>query len=154
MVHKFIFHAFHTITSSLFHLSVWFVLCTIKYIKGWFDVQGPSVIFHWLNTFILVHDDSPRSSIAASVDTLTSVIFLSSDFELVLDRHLHPVPYSEPSQLQISENGNVHWQSGSEDRERTELPPGARRYASCDLHLLYCAREHVKTDIIWFSKSV
>uniref|UniRef100_A0A673GW40 FAST kinase domain-containing protein 1-like n=1 Tax=Sinocyclocheilus rhinocerous TaxID=307959 RepID=A0A673GW40_9TELE len=64
----------------------------------------------------------------AKVGVLTPY-FYTVDFELVLDRHLHPVPYSEPSQLQISENGNVHWQSGSEDRERTALLPGARRIA-------------------------
>uniref|UniRef100_A0A672MXS7 RAP domain-containing protein n=1 Tax=Sinocyclocheilus grahami TaxID=75366 RepID=A0A672MXS7_SINGR len=68
----------------------------------------------------------------AKVGVLTPY-FYTVDFELVLDRHLHPVPYSEPIQLQISENGNVHWQSGSTDRERMELPPGAHRYASCDL---------------------
>lgn len=27
------FHAFHTITLSVFYLSVWCVLCTIKYIR-------------------------------------------------------------------------------------------------------------------------
>uniref|UniRef100_A0A8C1TTJ8 FAST kinase domains 1 n=1 Tax=Cyprinus carpio TaxID=7962 RepID=A0A8C1TTJ8_CYPCA len=64
----------------------------------------------------------------AKVGVLTPY-FYTVDFELVLDRHLHPVPYSEPIQLQISESGNVHWQSGSADRERTELPPGARRIA-------------------------
>ncbi|XP_039539508.1 FAST kinase domain-containing protein 1, mitochondrial isoform X2 [Pimephales promelas] len=64
----------------------------------------------------------------AKVGVLTPY-FYTVDFELVLDRHLQPVPYSEPSQLQISENGNVHWQSVSADRERTDLPPGARRIA-------------------------
>ncbi|XP_050975201.1 FAST kinase domain-containing protein 1, mitochondrial isoform X2 [Labeo rohita] len=64
----------------------------------------------------------------AKVGVLTPY-FYTVDFELVLDRHLHPVPYSEPSQLQINENGNVHWQSGSADGERMELPPGARRIA-------------------------
>ncbi|KTF80839.1 hypothetical protein cypCar_00037289 [Cyprinus carpio] len=64
----------------------------------------------------------------AKVGVLTPY-FYTVDFELVLDRHLHPVPYSEPIQLQISESGNVHWQSGSADRERTELPSGARRIA-------------------------
>ncbi|KAK7169507.1 hypothetical protein R3I93_005467 [Phoxinus phoxinus] len=64
----------------------------------------------------------------AKVGVLTPY-FYTVDFELVLDRHLQPVPYSEPSLLQISENGNVPWQSVSADRERTELPPGARRIA-------------------------
>lgn len=64
----------------------------------------------------------------AKVGVLTPY-FYTVDFELVLDRHLQPVPYSEPSRLQISENGNVHWPSVSADTERTELPPGARRIA-------------------------
>lgn len=64
----------------------------------------------------------------AKVGVLTPY-FYTVDFELVLDRHLHPVPYSEQIQLQISESGNVHWESGSADRERTELPPGACRIA-------------------------
>ncbi|XP_048050572.1 FAST kinase domain-containing protein 1, mitochondrial [Megalobrama amblycephala] len=64
----------------------------------------------------------------AKVGVLTPY-FYTVDFELVLDRHLQPIPYSEPSRLQITENGNVHWDSGSTDRERTELPPGARRIA-------------------------
>ncbi|XP_073701230.1 FAST kinase domain-containing protein 1, mitochondrial [Garra rufa] len=64
----------------------------------------------------------------AKVGVLTPY-FYTVDFEFVLDRHLHPVPYSEPSQLQITESGNVQWQSGSADGDRTELPPGARRIA-------------------------
>lgn len=53
--------------------------------------------------------------------------YYTVDFELVLDRHLHPLPYSEPTRLQISGGGKGHWQSGSAEKERTELPPGARR---------------------------
>ncbi len=42
------FHAFHTITLSVFYLSVWFVLCTIKYIRVDLMYSDP------LNPFILV----------------------------------------------------------------------------------------------------
>ncbi|XP_052005108.1 FAST kinase domain-containing protein 1, mitochondrial [Xyrauchen texanus] len=64
----------------------------------------------------------------AKVGVLTPY-FYTVDFEFVLDHHLQPIPYSEQSQLQISENGKVHWESGSIDRERTELLPGVRRVA-------------------------
>ncbi|KAI7808304.1 FAST kinase domain-containing protein 1, mitochondrial [Triplophysa rosa] len=64
----------------------------------------------------------------ARVGVLTPY-FYSVDFEFVLDRHLQPIPYSEPSPLHISENGKVRWESKSADRERAELPPGARRVA-------------------------
>ncbi|XP_060786190.1 FAST kinase domain-containing protein 1, mitochondrial isoform X3 [Neoarius graeffei] len=52
--------------------------------------------------------------------------FYTVDYECVLDRNQQPVPYSKLSELQISENGKIQWDSGSE-KERTELPPGAQR---------------------------
>ncbi|XP_043105228.1 FAST kinase domain-containing protein 1, mitochondrial [Puntigrus tetrazona] len=59
----------------------------------------------------------------AKVGALTPY-FYTINFEIVLDRHLQPIPYAE-----FSENENVHWESRSEDRERAELPPGAHRIA-------------------------
>ncbi|XP_041933167.1 FAST kinase domain-containing protein 1, mitochondrial [Alosa sapidissima] len=54
--------------------------------------------------------------------------FYTVDFECVLDRQGQPVPYSMPSQLQISEEGKVQWVSDTTE-ERTELPAGAQRIA-------------------------
>lgn len=51
-----------------------------------------------------------------------------SDFECKLDKHLQPLPYSEPSTLQISAKGNGHWGVSSLDDISDELPPGAQRY--------------------------
>lgn len=39
---------------------------------------------------------------------------------------MHPVPYSEPRTLQMSDK--VHWATGSLENIRDELPPGAQRY--------------------------
>ncbi|KAK5920780.1 hypothetical protein CgunFtcFv8_024549 [Champsocephalus gunnari] len=55
--------------------------------------------------------------------------FYTVDFECVLDKHLQPLPYSEPSTLQISDRGKVHWGTSSEDTTRDVLPPGAQRVA-------------------------
>lgn len=55
--------------------------------------------------------------------------FYTVDFECVLDKRLQPLPYSEPSTLQISDRGKVHWGTSSEDTTRDVLPPGAQRVA-------------------------
>ncbi|XP_049904205.1 FAST kinase domain-containing protein 1, mitochondrial [Epinephelus moara] len=55
--------------------------------------------------------------------------FYTIDFECILDKHLQPLPYSEPSTLQISDRGKVHWGAGSVENIRNELPPGAQRVA-------------------------
>ncbi|XP_055071201.1 FAST kinase domain-containing protein 1, mitochondrial [Misgurnus anguillicaudatus] len=64
----------------------------------------------------------------ARVGVLTPY-FYTVDFEFILDRNLQPIPYGESSPLQINENGKVQWESKPADRERSELPPGARRIA-------------------------
>ncbi|XP_069009880.1 FAST kinase domain-containing protein 1, mitochondrial [Embiotoca jacksoni] len=51
------------------------------------------------------------------------------DFECKLDKHLRPLPYSEPSTLQISDRGKVLWDTSSAEHNRDELPPGAQRVA-------------------------
>ncbi|XP_074515447.1 FAST kinase domain-containing protein 1, mitochondrial [Sebastes fasciatus] len=55
--------------------------------------------------------------------------FYTVDFECILDKHQQPLPYSEPSTLQISDRGKVHWGTSSEENIRDELPPGAQRVA-------------------------
>lgn len=55
--------------------------------------------------------------------------FVFSDFECILDRHLQPLPFTEPTTLQISDRGKVHWATSSLENIRDELPPGAQRYA-------------------------
>ncbi|KAK2839772.1 hypothetical protein Q5P01_013512 [Channa striata] len=56
--------------------------------------------------------------------------FYTIDFECKLDKHLQPLPYNEPSTLQISDRGKFHWgMVSSLDNVRDELPPGAQRVA-------------------------
>uniref|UniRef100_A0A8C3GBI5 FAST kinase domains 1 n=1 Tax=Cyclopterus lumpus TaxID=8103 RepID=A0A8C3GBI5_CYCLU len=57
--------------------------------------------------------------------TARSVLY----FECTLDKHLKPLPYSEPSTLHISDRGQVHWGKSSVENIRDELPPGAQRVA-------------------------
>ncbi|KAM9802330.1 FAST kinase domain-containing protein 1, mitochondrial isoform 2-T4 [Syngnathus typhle] len=55
--------------------------------------------------------------------------FYTVDFECLLDKRLQPLPYSQPSALQISDGGKIHWDSNSLDDIRNEIPPGAQRVA-------------------------
>ncbi|XP_047226211.1 FAST kinase domain-containing protein 1, mitochondrial [Girardinichthys multiradiatus] len=55
--------------------------------------------------------------------------FYTVDFECKLDKHLQPLPYSELSTMQISDRGNVLWDSSSLENARDELPAGAQRVA-------------------------
>ncbi|KAM6955598.1 FAST kinase domain-containing protein 1, mitochondrial isoform 2-T2 [Lycodopsis pacificus] len=55
--------------------------------------------------------------------------FYSVDFECTLDKQLQPLPYSQPSTLQISDRGQVHWGKSSVENIRDVLPPGAQRVA-------------------------
>ncbi|XP_049583260.1 FAST kinase domain-containing protein 1, mitochondrial isoform X1 [Syngnathus scovelli] len=55
--------------------------------------------------------------------------FYTVDFECLLDKRLQPLPYSQPSALQISDRGKIHWDSNSLDDIRNEIPPGAQRVA-------------------------
>ncbi|KAM7407474.1 hypothetical protein PAMA_003279 [Pampus argenteus] len=54
--------------------------------------------------------------------------FYTIGFECILDKNLQPLPYSEPSTLQISDKGKVHWGTSTLANIRDELPPGAQRY--------------------------
>ncbi|XP_053483246.1 FAST kinase domain-containing protein 1, mitochondrial [Ictalurus furcatus] len=74
--------------------------------------------------------------------------FYTVDYECVLDRNQQAVPYSKLSELQINEEGKVHWDSGSEN-ERTELPPGAKRIALDFLNSKsFCKNsQHIKGDV-------
>lgn len=76
--------------------------------------------------------------------------FYTVDFECVLDHRNQAVPYSELSQLQMTKNGKVRWDSGSADQERKELLPGSRRIALDFLDLeSYCNRSHhVKGEVL------
>ncbi|XP_042281946.1 FAST kinase domain-containing protein 1, mitochondrial [Thunnus thynnus] len=55
--------------------------------------------------------------------------FYTVDFECILDKNLQPLPYSEPSTLQISDKGKVHWGTNLLENISDELPPGAQRVA-------------------------
>ncbi|XP_019732246.1 FAST kinase domain-containing protein 1, mitochondrial [Hippocampus comes] len=55
--------------------------------------------------------------------------FYTVDFECLLDKQLQPLPYSEPSTLQILNNGKIDWGTSSLENIRSELPPGAQRIA-------------------------
>lgn len=55
--------------------------------------------------------------------------FYTIDFECILDKRLQPLPYSEPSTLQISDRGKVHWGTSSLENTRDDLVPGAQRVA-------------------------
>lgn len=61
------------------------------------------------------------------VDWFKCLNNIPAGFECVLDRNQKAVPYSEPSQLQITEDGKVQWDSGSVRRESRDVPAGARR---------------------------
>ncbi|KAG9271589.1 FAST kinase domain-containing protein 1, mitochondrial [Astyanax mexicanus] len=76
--------------------------------------------------------------------------FYTVDFECVLDHRNQAVPYSKLSQLQMTKNRNVHWDSGSADEERKELLPGSRRIAIDFLDSeSYCNRSHhVKGEVL------
>ncbi|XP_058471394.1 FAST kinase domain-containing protein 1, mitochondrial [Solea solea] len=53
--------------------------------------------------------------------------FYTADFECILDKHLRPLPYSNLSTLQISEQGKVQWETSSLENVTHELPAGAQR---------------------------
>uniref|UniRef100_A0A3Q1F3Q8 FAST kinase domains 1 n=1 Tax=Acanthochromis polyacanthus TaxID=80966 RepID=A0A3Q1F3Q8_9TELE len=55
--------------------------------------------------------------------------FYTVDFECKLDKHSRPLPYSEPSTMQMLDRGTVHWDTSSLENSRDELPPGAQRVA-------------------------
>uniref|UniRef100_G3NNC6 FAST kinase domains 1 n=1 Tax=Gasterosteus aculeatus aculeatus TaxID=481459 RepID=G3NNC6_GASAC len=55
--------------------------------------------------------------------------FYTLDFECTLDKQLQPLAYSEPSTLQISDRGQVHWGKSSVETIGDVLPPGAQRVA-------------------------
>lgn len=55
--------------------------------------------------------------------------FYTVDFECVLDKELKPLPYTEPSSLQIPDRGQFQWGAESNSSIRDELPPGAERVA-------------------------
>uniref|UniRef100_A0A3Q1J3K8 RAP domain-containing protein n=1 Tax=Anabas testudineus TaxID=64144 RepID=A0A3Q1J3K8_ANATE len=61
--------------------------------------------------------------------SVTTPYFYHIDFECKLDKHLQPLPYKEPSTLQISDKGKVHWGVSSLENMSDELPPGAQRVA-------------------------
>lgn len=80
----------------------------------------------------------------SSCDVLRSVVFSAShcyryngvylspmwiltDFECVMDKHMRPVPYTEQNQLQITEEEKVQWGLDSAWKETSEIPPGAQR---------------------------
>lgn len=52
---------------------------------------------------------------------------LPVDFECILDKELKPLPYTEPSSLQIPDRGQVQWGGDSHSSLGDELPPGAQR---------------------------
>ncbi|XP_006788560.1 FAST kinase domain-containing protein 1, mitochondrial [Neolamprologus brichardi] len=69
--------------------------------------------------------------------------FYTIDFECKLDKHLKPLSYIEPSTLQISDRGKVHWDTSSLENIRDELPTGAQRVAVDFLDSKYfCKNTH------------
>ncbi|KAI5628070.1 FAST kinase domain-containing protein 1, mitochondrial, partial [Silurus asotus] len=75
--------------------------------------------------------------------------FYTIDYECVLDHNQQAIPYSKLSDLQINEDGKLQWDSGTE-KERTELPPGAKRIAIEFLNSKsFCKHsQHVKGDVL------
>lgn len=120
----------------------------------WFDVQWPSVIFHWLNTFILVQDDSPRSSIAASVGTWQLWYFCHQILNLSWIAIFIRSRTSSPVSCRSVRTETF---PGSPDR-KTERGRSCRpEHAGMHHVTCTCSIAHenmLKTDIIWFSKSV
>ncbi|XP_028289493.1 FAST kinase domain-containing protein 1, mitochondrial [Parambassis ranga] len=55
--------------------------------------------------------------------------FYTIDFEFKLDKRMQPLPYSEPSTLQLSGKDKVEWKTSSLETPWDELPPGAQRVA-------------------------
>ncbi|XP_068184993.1 FAST kinase domain-containing protein 1, mitochondrial isoform X2 [Antennarius striatus] len=55
--------------------------------------------------------------------------FYTINYECILDRDLHPLPYSEPNIEQISHTKNFHWRTRSLQDTEDELPLGAQRVA-------------------------
>ncbi|XP_074550423.1 FAST kinase domain-containing protein 1, mitochondrial [Halichoeres trimaculatus] len=55
--------------------------------------------------------------------------YYTIDFECILDKNLHPLPYSEPRTLQIPDRGKGHWESNSLESSMAGLPSGAQRVA-------------------------
>ncbi|XP_061736055.1 FAST kinase domain-containing protein 1, mitochondrial [Nerophis ophidion] len=53
--------------------------------------------------------------------------FYTLEFEFILDKHLKPLPFSKPSFVQISDEGENLWSPSSLEKSRKELPPGAQR---------------------------
>ncbi|XP_041806935.1 FAST kinase domain-containing protein 1, mitochondrial [Chelmon rostratus] len=76
--------------------------------------------------------------------------FYTIDFECILDKHMQPVPYSEPSRLQISDRRKVDWGTSSPEHVRDELPPGAQRVAVDFLDSkTFCKNSHhVKGEVL------
>ncbi|XP_034550383.1 FAST kinase domain-containing protein 1, mitochondrial [Notolabrus celidotus] len=69
--------------------------------------------------------------------------YYTIDFECILDKDMHPLPYNEPSTLQISDIGKVHWGPNSLESSGNELPPGAQRVAVDFLDSkLFCKNHH------------
>ncbi|XP_072253180.1 FAST kinase domain-containing protein 1, mitochondrial [Leuresthes tenuis] len=69
--------------------------------------------------------------------------FYTVDFECQLDKHSQPLPYTEPSTLQISDRGTVVWDSSSRENTWAEFPPGAQRVAVDFLDSrLFCKNSH------------
>ncbi|KAM4559176.1 FAST kinase domain-containing protein 1, mitochondrial [Odontesthes bonariensis] len=69
--------------------------------------------------------------------------FYTVYFECKLDKHSQPLPYTEPSTLQISDRGTVVWDSSSRENARAEFPPGAQRVAVDFLDSkLFCKNSH------------
>lgn len=70
--------------------------------------------------------------------------FYTVDFECILDKQLQPLPYSEPSTLQMPDRGPFHWRTGPPQNVREELPPGAQRIAVDFLDSrAFCKNSHV-----------
>uniref|UniRef100_A0A665VHC4 RAP domain-containing protein n=1 Tax=Echeneis naucrates TaxID=173247 RepID=A0A665VHC4_ECHNA len=53
--------------------------------------------------------------------------FYTVDFECMLDSHRQPLAYATQSSLQISDGEKAHWATGSLEKVKDELPPGAQR---------------------------
>ncbi|KAM7380562.1 hypothetical protein PAMP_003849 [Pampus punctatissimus] len=76
--------------------------------------------------------------------------FYTIDFECILDKNLQPLPYSEPSTLQISDKGKVHWRTNTLVNIRDELPPGAQRIAVDFLDSKFFCKHshHMKGEVL------
>lgn len=99
-----------------------------------FELQWSHLIFTLLVSFEPVSQIERLTPLDSHSENESKVCFwFISDFECILDRHMQPLAFSEPSTLQMSDK--VLWATNSLVNVGGELPPGAQRCTSQTQHL-------------------